>query len=56
MDLSRYDDKIIRVNDKYGNTFTGVSDSFPPGYGLHEYGREEEAVRIGDFMIFESDI
>ena len=25
-------------------------------YGWHEYAREEEAVRIGDYMIFEGDI
>ena len=56
MNLYQYDGKIVRVRDKYGNTFTGVPDSFPSGYGLHEYGREEEAMRIGDYMIFESDI
>ena len=56
MGLSKYDGIIIQVRDKYGNTFTGVSDSFPPEYGWHEYSREEEAIRIGDYMIFESDI
>ena len=56
MNLSRYDGKIIRLKDKYGNTFTGVPDSFPASYGWHEYAREEEAVRVGDYMIFEGDI
>ena len=56
MSLSRYDGRIIRVWDKYGNTFTGVPDSFPADYGMHEYNRDEEAMRIGDYMIFDSDI
>ena len=56
MNLSEYDDKIIRVTDKDGSIFTGVSDSVSPDYGWHEYGREEAAVQIGDCVIFESDI
>lgn len=56
MNLSKYDNKIVRVKDKYGNTFTGVADSYSPDYNWHEYGIEEEAVRIGDFVIFENDI
>ena len=54
--LSEYQDKLIRIMDKWNHTFTGTADVFPAEYGFHEYNREEEAIRIGDYMIFESDI
>ena len=56
MKLSGYQDKIIRIRDHGDHTFTGIADVFPPEYGMHEYNREEEAVRIGGYMIFEGDI
>ena len=56
MDLFPYEDKIIHVRDKWGRTFTGVAGSFPSGYGLHEFGREEEIIEINGYQIFESDI
>ena len=56
MNLSGYQDKIVRIKDKWNHTFTGTADVFPPGYGLHEYNREEEAIRIGADMIFGGDI
>lgn len=56
MNLSQYQDKIVRIKDHWGHVFTGTADIFPAEYGMHEYGREEEAVRIGDNMIFEGDI
>ena len=51
-----YENKIVRVIDKWGKVFTGVPVSFPAEYGFHEYNREEEAIQIADYMIFESDI
>ena len=56
MELSKYQDKIIRVRDHQGHVFTGKTFVFPPEYGMYEYGREEEAVQISCNMIFESDI
>lgn len=56
MKLFKYQDKLVRVTDHQGYVFTGVADTFPPGYGLHEFDREEECVRIGEYMIFASDI
>ena len=56
MKLFKYEDKCVRVTDGQGRTFTGIAETFPPGYGLHEFDREEESIRIGDYMIFESDI
>ena len=56
MDLSVYQGKIVRIRDDAGHIFTGVADAFPLEYGMHEYNREEEAVRIGDYMFFKGDI
>ena len=56
MELSMYQGAIIRIRDLHGRVFTGPADVFPPEYGLHEYGREEEAVRIGSYMLFSGDI
>ena len=56
MKLFKYENKLIRVTDKQGYTFTGIAETFPPDYGLHEFNREEESIKIQDYMIFESDI
>lgn len=56
MKLFKYQDKLVRVTDHQGRVFTGIADTFPPGYGLHELNREEEGLQIGEYMIFESDI
>ena len=51
-----YEQKLIRLTDDQGNTFTGVADTFPAEYGLHEFGREEEGIRLGEYTIFKSQI
>ena len=54
--LFRYQDKEIRVTTEDGSVFTGVAEVFPSGYGLHEFGREEESIQLGDVILFKSDI
>ena len=54
--LFEYDGKPVRVTDHRGSAFAGVAEFNPPDFGLHECGREEESLQIGDVMIFESDI
>ena len=56
MILFRYQDKEIRITTEDGSVFTGIAEVFPSGYGLHEFGREEEGVQLGDVTIFKSDI
>ena len=56
MNLYQYEDKIVRVVDVDGRAFTGVAVSFPADYGFHEFDRDEESIRIGDYQLFESDI
>ena len=54
--LHRYQDKEIRATTEDGSVFTGTAEVFPSGYGLHEYGREEEGIQLGDVILFKSDI
>lgn len=54
--LSRYQDRQIRVTTEDGSVFTGTAEVFPSGYGLHEFGREEESIQLDDVIIFKSDI
>ena len=56
MELSQYNEKHVRVTDKYGNTFTGVAVHCCSDYGLHEFNREEESISVGDYLLFTSDI
>ena len=54
--FSLYEQKLIRLTDNQGNTFTGVADTFPAEYGLHEYGREEEGIQLDEYVIYRSQI
>ncbi len=56
MDLSKYDEKHVRVSDIYGGTHTGVADYYDACYCQHEYGEDEDAVIIEGFLIYESQI
>lgn len=54
--LERYDGKRIRITTEDGDVFTGSAESFPSGYGLHEFDRAEESIRIRGVFVFRSDI
>lgn len=56
MKMQQYEGKIVRVIDTDGRAFTGIPVACPPEYGYHEYGREEESIRLHDYQLFESDI
>lgn len=54
--LSKYENRKVKITTEDGSVFTGRAGVFPSGYGLHEFGREEESVLIGDTQIFRSEI
>ncbi len=56
MDLSKYDEKHVRVSDIYGGTHIGVADYYDACYCQHEFGEDEDAVIIEGFLIYESQI
>ena len=55
-ELFSYEEKPVRVTDREGRKITGIAESFPSGYGLHEYNREEEGLQVGEYILFASDI
>ncbi len=56
VNLLTFNEKQVRVKDKYGNTYEGVADYYDSGYSFHEYGVDEDMVRIEDCLIWESQI
>lgn len=54
--FSLYEQKLIRLTDDQGNTFTGIADTLPAEFCMHEYGREEEAIQLGEYIIYKSQI
>ncbi len=54
--LSRYDGKWIRVTAEDGSVFEGTAEVYPSGFGLHEFDRAEESLRLGNVFLFHSDI
>ena len=54
--LERYDGKLIRITTEDGDVFTDEAESLPSGYGLVEFDRAEESIRIDDVQIFHSEI
>ena len=56
MDLLKYDEKHVRVDDIYGDTFEGVADFFCDEYCMHEFGVEEDAIIINGYLIYESQV
>ena len=56
MKLMQYEGIIVRVIDQEGRSFTGTPIAYPPEYRSHEFGREEESIKLQDYQLFESDI
>ncbi len=56
VELSGFDRQMVRITDHQGKVFTGVAEAFLSGFGLHDFGREEESIRLGTYQIFEGDI
>ena len=51
-----YEQKLIRLADDQGNIFAGIADTLPAEFCMHEYGREEEAIQLGEYIIYRSQI
>lgn len=56
MDLSRYDGKKVRIRTEDGKIFAGRAAVYPSGYGLHEFNKPEESIRIRNTYVFLSEI
>ena len=56
MNLSKFDDKKVKVETIYGDTFEGISYSYSIDYNEHEYGVSEESIHMSHIMIYKSQI
>ena len=56
MNLSSYDGKYVRLTDQWGDTFTGHAEHQSADYCFHEYGVDEEGLRVEGCIIYASQI
>ena len=56
MKLSKYDNKYVRITDKWGETFTGIASYGGSEFLMHEFGGDEEGLFIEDVLIYKSQI
>ena len=54
--MNRYDGKMVQITDSTGRKFTGIAETQSAEYCFHEIGREEEAIVVCGFTIYQSDI
>lgn len=56
MRLSKFDEKTVRITTDDGAQFDGEAIFNNAEYMLAEYGRDEDALQIDDFLFYKSDI
>ena len=56
MNLDQFDGKCVRIITTSGEIFEGVVSYDDKEYAFHEYGRDQEALRLTPIVFFESDI
>lgn len=54
--LSEYNNTLVNILCKNGDSFTGPCEWYPSEYGLIELGHEEESLLIDETVIFKSEI
>ena len=56
LNLRKYDDKYVMLTDSEGLVFTGSCIFNSAEYCLCEFGRDEDALQIDDWLFYERDI
>lgn len=57
MNLTKFDQKYIRLTDVWGETFEGMAEHCSAELCLHEYGDiDEDALKIGGYLIYASQV
>ena len=56
MNLAKYDGKCVRILTTWGEVFEGVASFDDREYAFHEYGHDEEALRLTPIIFYKSDI
>ena len=55
-DISRYDQKYVRIKDIYGEIFTGLASYGNYDFLMCEYGGDEDGIFIENYLIYNSQI
>lgn len=56
MDLRKYDEKYVRIEDGLGAIYEGVARYDSRDYNFHEYGKDEESIQMSHTIFFKSFI
>ncbi len=56
LNIISYDGKYVRLTDKWGDTLTGHAEHQPAEYCFHEYGVDEEGLRVEGCIVYASQI
>ncbi len=56
MNLSKYDEKTVKVTMNHGEVFWGYCLENSAEYNESEFGRNEQGIQIQDYLIFKSQI
>ena len=56
MNLLAYDGMYVRLTDKWGDAFTGHAEYQSAEYCFHEYGVDEDGLRVEGCIVYDSQI
>ena len=56
MNLEEFDGKCVRLLTAWGEVFEGIAAFDDREYALHEYGHDEEALRLTPIVFYKKDI
>lgn len=56
MNLKTNDNTCVRIVDTDGNIYDGICQYYDAAYNEHEYDRDEDSLKIENFIFFQSDI
>lgn len=56
MDLNKFDGKCVRIITTSGEVFEGIVSYDDREYAFHEYGYDEEALRLTPIVFYKSEI
>ena len=56
MNLDRFDGKCVRIITTWGEVFEGVVSYDDKEYAFHEYGHDQEALRLTPIIFYKDDI
>ena len=56
MNLKKYDDKLVRITDKFNDVFEGICMYNDKDYTEHEFGKNEESLQLPSMLFYKSII